>query len=108
MTSIFNGRWPEMSSFNIFIKTYLFGLKQTNLCNSRKQFLLTAAEVHKYHSTEDRKKKNTHTMNMHRTHGCVHGLSKGGGHTDFPGTSVPYRDKCRKICFSGFHSELCR
>lgn len=59
MTSIFNGRWPEMSSFNIFIKTYLFGLKQTNLCNSRKQFLLTAAEVHKYHSTEEKEKTRT-------------------------------------------------
>lgn len=77
MTSIFNGRRPEMSSFNIFIKTYLFGLKQTNLCNSLKQFLLTAAEVHKYHSTEKKKPKNTHAMNMHGTHGCVHACPEG-------------------------------
>lgn len=68
---------------NIFIKTsHLFGLKQTNLCNSPKQFLLTAAEAHKYiNSTEKENppKKNTHAMNMHGTHGCAHGLPKPGG-----------------------------
>lgn len=96
MTSIFNGRWPEMSSFNIFNKKVSFWFK-TNLCNSLKQFLLTAAEVHKYHSTEKRERKNTHAMNMHGTHDCVHGLPTGGeGGTH--GTSVPYRAKCSKIC----------
>lgn len=56
MTSIFNGGRPEMSSFNIFIKThfdhlfFFFGFKQTNkpLQFTEIQFLLTAAKVHKY------------------------------------------------------------
>lgn len=41
LTSIFNGRWPEMSSLNIFIKTSHFAFffvptNKTNLCNSLK------------------------------------------------------------------------
>lgn len=71
MTSIFNGRWPEMSSFNIFIKTSHFDhlffflvFKQTNLCNSLKySFSLQWPKYININSTvciREKKKKNTH------------------------------------------------
>lgn len=71
MTSIFNGRRPEMSSFNIFIKThfdhlffFLVSNKQTNLCNSLKySFSLQRLKYININSTlciKKKEKKNTH------------------------------------------------
>lgn len=80
MTSVFNGRWPEMSSFNIFIKTSHFdpyfgerGFKQTNkpLQFTEIQFLLTAAAVHKYQLYALRKRR-THTCREHAQNTQVH------------------------------------
>lgn len=88
MMSIFNGRWPEMSSFNIFIKTshfdQLFCFKQTNLCNSLKySFSLQRQKYININSTvcirKKEKKEHTHAMNMHRTHRYAHGILQREG-----------------------------
>ena len=84
MTSIFNGRWPEMSSFNIFIKTshfdhffflFLVSNKQTNLCNSPKySFSLQRLKYININSTEciRKKKEGTHTRTHTHTHTHTH------------------------------------
>lgn len=86
--SIFNGRWPEMSSFNIFIKTshfdhlLFFCFKQTNLCNSLKySFSLQRLKYININSTVCIRKKekehaHTHAVNMHWTHSYTRGILK--------------------------------
>lgn len=127
MTSIFNGRWPEMSSFNIFIKTshfdhLFFGFKQTDLCNSLKySFSLQRLKYININSTVciKKKKRRAHTCREHAQNTQVRTRytetrkeyffhwQKEGSSYSFPGTSVPHTaDKTQKdpfvqrACFS--------
>lgn len=86
MMSIFNDRWPEMSSFNIFIKTSHFdlffwggGVQTNNLCKSLKySFSLQRLKYVHIDSTLciNKTEKHTHAVNMHRTHRYTHGILK--------------------------------